>query len=127
LRVGRHSGAESVTLNGVRNIKIMEKKEPRNGYKQHCFSFAETAKTLWLAANDKDQRTNLLPFGWLLVEVEPWEQPAQDWPELAAACEPHLGTARAFAAQLDRQRQAMEEAREKAERQRREEEEKARQ
>jgi CRISPR-associated protein Csm5 len=126
LRVGRHSGAESVTMRGdkVRQIRIMEGKDPQT--KKQRFSFADAAKTLWLAANDKDQRTNLLPFGWLLVEVEPLEAPARDWPELRALCEPHLTAARAFAAKLESQQKAMEQARVAAEAQRREEEEKAR-
>ena len=76
LRVGRHSGAESVTLNGVRNIKIMKGKAERADYLNH-------AKTLWLAGNERQLKTNLLPFGWLLVEpfVDPSELP--DWPAQA--------------------------------------------
>lgn len=121
LRVGRHSGAESVTVRGARNgnIKIMKGKGQKPDY-------ADAAKTLWLAANDKDQRSGLLPFGWLLVEVEPWEQPARDWPELADLCGPHLEAARVFAAKLDRQREALARIRAEAETQRREEAEQAR-
>ncbi len=107
------------------DIKIMEGKDPQT--RKQRFSFADAAKTLWLAAEHKDQRQNLLPFGWLLVEVEPWEQTARDWPELKALCEPHLSAARAFAAQLARQREAMAKARAEAGQQRREEEEQARQ
>ena len=60
-RVGRHSGAEAVTLQGVRRIRIKGK--------GNDYTVENAAKTLWLAANDKDQRTDLLPFGWVLVEV----------------------------------------------------------
>lgn len=62
LRVGRHCGAESVTLNGVRKIKIMQGrgKQP---------TWEDKPKTWWLGAEaGKDQQKMLLPFGWLLVE-----------------------------------------------------------
>ena len=68
LRVGRHSGAEAVTLNGVRNIKIMQcqgrtpKSEP-----QPC--------TLWLAAAAQGSRSEMTPFGWLLTEIDPPDKP----------------------------------------------------
>jgi len=125
LRVGRHSGAESVTLDGVRNIKILLEKDKATGKQK--YTYESKTRTLWLAANDKDQRTGLLPFGWLLVEIEPWEQPARDWPELAALCAPHLAAARAFAAKLESQREAMAKTRAAAEAQRRSETEAARQ
>lgn len=118
LRVGRHSGAEAVTLNGVRHIKIMQ------GMGQKSTT-ADAAKTLWLAAEDKDQRENLQPFGWLLVEVEPLDTPTQEWPELKALCQPHLESAKAFAARQNQQRQAMAEARAKIEQQRMEKAEQA--
>lgn len=64
LRVGRHSGAESVTLSGegVRSIKI--KGEGRN------FTNEPEAKTVWLAANTEKDRSGMLPFGWVLVELD---------------------------------------------------------
>jgi len=61
LRVGRHSGAESVTLNGVRDIKIMKGRGERP-------EFLPYAKTFWLAAMEPGAQLGLLPFGWLLVE-----------------------------------------------------------
>ena len=73
LRVGRHSGAESVTINGVRSIKIMGAKGERP-------TFMEAAKTVWLAAGDIQQRAELLPFGWVLVESAPVGQPLPSWP-----------------------------------------------
>lgn len=123
LRVGRHSGAESVTLNGVRNIKIMEGKGA-DGKNQS--SSASAAKTLWLAADEKDQSTNLLPFGWLLVELLPMNTAVTDWPELKAACEPHLAASRAFKGKLAEQQTRLDAAKVEAEATRREEEEKAR-
>lgn len=76
LRVGRHSGAEAITINGVRHIKIM-KGNPE---------YQPKTKTLWLAANDSKQRTGLLPFGWLLVEIHPGNTPIGDWSELIELC-----------------------------------------
>lgn len=90
MRVGRHSGAESVTLNGARRIRIMKGKgQPPDQ--------ADAAKTLWLAANDKDQRADLLPFGWVLVEVTDGESDVPAWPELEALCAPWQEDARRFA------------------------------
>jgi CRISPR-associated protein Csm5 len=89
LRVGRHSGAESVTVNGVRNIRIMK------GRGQPPEQAAE-AKTWWLAAGDKDQRTGLLPFGWVLAEVSPADAELPGWPELEALCQPRREATRAF-------------------------------
>jgi len=62
LRVGRHSGAESVTLNGVRNIKIMQGRDKQPLWEKQ-------AKTVWLAASSQDEQKRLRPFGWLLVEM----------------------------------------------------------
>ena len=62
LRVGRHSGAESVTLDGVRSIRITT---PRN-QQDRC---ENEATTWWLASDRIDSNKNLLPFGWLLVEM----------------------------------------------------------
>lgn len=60
LRVGRHSGAESVTVNAPRNIKIMKGKGEKPEY-------AQEATTLWLAADQKDQMENMQPFGWVFI------------------------------------------------------------
>ena len=67
LRIGKHSGAEAVTLNGVRNIKIMKGKMPPE-YK--C-----QPTTIWLGADTKDQRTGMTPFGWALIEIDPPDTP----------------------------------------------------
>ena len=68
LRVGRHSGAEAVTLNGVRSIKIMQGpgKQPK---------YEPQPQTLWLAADVQDSRSEMMPFGWVLVEIDPQEKP----------------------------------------------------
>lgn len=124
LRVGRHSGAESVTLNGVRNIKILEGKGPDG---KNRYSNSDSAKTLWLAADEKDQSTDLLPFGWVLVELLPWDEPVADRPALRTACEPYRAAARSFAKKLADQQARLAEARVEAETKRREEEEHRRQ
>jgi CRISPR-associated protein Csm5 len=62
LRVGQHGGAESNTLDGVRHIKIMQGKG-------NAPKFLAKPTTIWLAANHKDQQHDLLPFGWVLVEI----------------------------------------------------------
>ncbi len=54
LKVGKYSGARAVTVDGIRNIKIMQ---GRN--KPERYSNEET--TFWC--------TNKLPFGWVLCEL----------------------------------------------------------
>lgn len=54
LRVGKHSSARAVTIDGVRKIKIMKGK----GQKP---SFGDEETTIWLI--------NKQPFGWLLCEI----------------------------------------------------------
>jgi CRISPR-associated protein Csm5 len=99
LRVGRHSGAESVTLDGVRDIRIMQGR----GMPAR---FADEATTVWLAAERENiTRGDLLPFGWLLVErADAPEIPAlREWcdrqpkPDLTAV-QARLTEARANAA-----------------------------
>jgi CRISPR-associated protein Csm5 len=74
LRLGRHSGAECVTIAGHRHIKIMQARGERPKELPH-------ATTLWLAADfhQRDQRreANLRPFGWVaLQELNPAEAEA---------------------------------------------------
>lgn len=57
LRVGRHCGAESLTIEGVRQIKIISTRTNES-----------EAHTVWLAADTPNQLEGLLPFGWLLCE-----------------------------------------------------------
>ena len=54
MRVGKHSSARAVTVDGVRKIKIMKGK----GQKP---SFGDEETTIWLI--------NKQPFGWLLCEI----------------------------------------------------------
>jgi len=58
LRIGRHSGAECVTIEGHRSIWIMNLKKT-----------LEQATTFWLASDNKrpDTHDNLIPFGWVEI------------------------------------------------------------
>ncbi len=64
VRIGRHAGAESVTVAGARNIRIMGKQgEPaKNGF---------NSTTLWLAGDSPKAENNLHPFGWVALEILP--------------------------------------------------------
>ncbi len=62
LRVGKYSGARSISVAGVREIKI--KTGRTTSEKQ------DEETTSWLFANTPKDITNLEPFGWLLIEIE---------------------------------------------------------
>ncbi|MCL7421627.1 MAG: RAMP superfamily CRISPR-associated protein [Methylobacter sp.] len=64
LRIGRHSGAEALTLDGVRNIRIMQGRGEKPAWEKQ-------PRTWWLAADDIADKQALLPFGWILVEIDP--------------------------------------------------------
>lgn len=82
LRIGRHSGAECLTIDGARNIKIMGKKGERPTYAPH-------STTLWLAGEAPKATSNLLPFGWVALEVLDVNPQSSPWPErVMAAREP---------------------------------------
>ncbi|NQU02989.1 MAG: type III-A CRISPR-associated RAMP protein Csm5 [Syntrophaceae bacterium] len=59
IRIGRHSGAESVTIEGHRNIHIMEGKGKKGHNEDH-------ATTVWLVSESRKAlaMNNLAPFGW---------------------------------------------------------------
>ncbi len=60
LRVGKHCGAESVTLDGVRSIKIL-------GAKGEPPSFRSNTTEKRFASASRTAADGLLPFGWLWV------------------------------------------------------------
>lgn len=99
LRVGRHSGAEAVTVADFRWISIKGRGRPPRNY------WAAHPTTLWLAGQRMTDRSGLLPFGWLLVErADAPEIPAlREWcdrqpkPDLTAV-QARLTEARANAA-----------------------------
>ena len=122
LRVGRHSGAEAVTVRGARdgNIRIMEGKDPTTGKQR--FSYGDAAKTLWLAASESDQRSGLLPFGWCLVELAPLDGTEQKVEAIETACEPYLVAVRRWSTSLTERSVELGTLRAEAERKRQEEE-----
>lgn len=63
MRIGRHSGAECVTVEGHRSIKIIKGKGIRPATEP-------SATTLWLAADSRKPATGqpMLPFGWATLE-----------------------------------------------------------
>jgi CRISPR-associated protein Csm5 len=77
VRLGGSGGAESKTLRGddVSSIKIMQGKGMPAKY------MSET-KTVWLAADSINQRGDMYPFGWALVELDP----QADLPQLQSWC-----------------------------------------
>jgi CRISPR-associated protein Csm5 len=64
LRLGRHSGAEGVTVEGVRKIKILQGKGTPPKTLDH-------ATTIWLSGDTEKKKKDLIPFGWLLLEIDP--------------------------------------------------------
>ena len=68
VRLGRHSGAESVTIEDNRYIKIMQGRgaQPK---------FEDRATTIWLVSDspNPDSNRDLLPFGWAILTIG--EQP----------------------------------------------------
>lgn len=95
LRVGRHSGAESVTLNGIRQIKIMKGRGEQPETLDH-------AKTLWLASDERLAQRDLLPFGWVLVELHDGDEAL---PPLPAST--HSGEVVAWRDQVSKRRARM--------------------
>lgn len=64
IRIGRHSGAEAVTIEDNRYIKIMQKRgQPPK--------FLDYATTIWLASETREPTNNngLVPFGWAVMEI----------------------------------------------------------
>ena len=92
LRLGKNGGAESKTIDGYAQIKIMAGK----GQKP---TFEAQTKTVWLAADDDKSTRGLLPFGWVLIEIDAnADNPAlQQWSRANSA---HLKTAADLQQQL---------------------------
>lgn len=66
LRVGKHSGAESITLDDIAQIKIMGGRGRPDRYQ------SETT-TLWLASEESNRGNSngrLLPFGWIFIQLK---------------------------------------------------------
>ena len=68
IRVGKHSGARAVTIEGLRDIKSKlsggGKKRKPNRFEQR-----KDETTTWLFGDNPNSNNNLLPFGWLICEI----------------------------------------------------------
>ncbi|HOU51744.1 MAG: type III-A CRISPR-associated RAMP protein Csm5 [Smithella sp.] len=83
LRLGRHSGAESLTIDGYRDIKIMKQRGDK--------TFSDKATTFWLASDAASgyQKSSLIPFGWsemapLTAEMKTRFEQIQPKPEVSS-------------------------------------------
>lgn len=83
VRLGRHSGAEAVTIKDNRSIKIMQGR--RNSPK-----YSDAATTIWLASENSNPSSNegLQPFGWVVLSLEPIASPFADSPETFITSKP---------------------------------------
>ena len=61
IRVGKHSGARAVTIEGIRKIKVRESK-----YKTKIL---DQETTTWMFGEKERDEKNLLPIGWVLCEI----------------------------------------------------------
>lgn len=111
VRLGRYGGAESKTLSGVSEIKIMQGKGQSPKYEAHTH-------TVWLAAENEDAQNNMLPFGWAVVEIDPEGDlpPLQDWCRQQSQGRPDMEQLRANfeAEKADAARRKAEEAAQRA-------------
>lgn len=64
VRIGFHSGAESVTIEGNRTITIRGPGRSRTE--------RDRATTIWLASENENPQNNraMMPFGWAMLEIE---------------------------------------------------------
>jgi len=73
LRVGKHSGARSVTIDGIREIKSKVSGGGKHR-KPNKFEYLDEETTSWLFGEKSNSNSGLLPFGWVLVEVSDEEE-----------------------------------------------------
>ena len=68
IRIGRHSGAEAVTIEGNREIKVMQGRD-------EAPLMLKRATTFWLASETSKPSSGdgLVPFGWAMLTVMPFE------------------------------------------------------
>lgn len=68
LRVGKHSGARAVTIDGMREINIhVSGGGPKK--KKHIWEISTKETTTWMFGITERSTENLIPFGWLLCEL----------------------------------------------------------
>ena len=68
IRVGKHSGARAVTIDGLRDIKSKLSGGGKRR-KPNRFEYREDETTTWLFGDNPNSNNNLLPFGWLICEI----------------------------------------------------------
>lgn len=68
IRVGKHSGARAVTIDGIRDIKSKVSGGGRSK-KPNRWEQLKEESTSWLFGESEKLNTNLLPFGWVLCEI----------------------------------------------------------
>lgn len=68
IRIGKHSGARAVTIDGMRKIKS---KLSGGGPKRrpNKFEYRKDETTTWLFGENSNSNYELLPFGWGLIEI----------------------------------------------------------
>lgn len=62
MRLGKNTGAENKTLKNFANIKVK--------ISQKEFKYLEESTTVWLASPKEKAYRDLLPFGWVLIEID---------------------------------------------------------
>ncbi|QER42721.1 type III-A CRISPR-associated RAMP protein Csm5 [Thermodesulfobacterium sp. TA1] len=62
IKLGKHSGAEAMTIEGIRKILIKK----AGGRKEYSTS----PTTIWLASERKQDISNAMPFGWAILYFE---------------------------------------------------------
>ena len=68
IRVGKHSGARAVTIDGMREIKVkISGGGPRQ--KPNRWEILDQETTTWMFEERERDEYNLLPMGWILCEV----------------------------------------------------------
>ncbi len=65
LRIGKHSGARAVTIDGMRKIEV---KKSGGGQSDRCVTL-EQETTTWMFGASERATQNLTPFGWVICEV----------------------------------------------------------
>lgn len=71
LRVGRHSGADAITLPRARAIKLLRGKDPQTGRKRPPFYDTHGPRLARAATLKPKQDEQVAPFGWLLLSPGP--------------------------------------------------------
>ena len=68
VRIGRHSGARAVTIDGHRSIRVKVSGGGKNR-KPNVWENLDEETTTWLFAEEESQLHGLIPFGWVVCEI----------------------------------------------------------